>query len=75
MPIRYNKTIAHFEGACLPDEALDLIEWLRGAKAPKVDLRGCSHLHTSLLQVLLVSRPKITAPPADPFLARWVTWS
>ncbi|MBF0335898.1 MAG: hypothetical protein HQL40_20035 [Alphaproteobacteria bacterium] len=71
MPIRYEKTTAHFEGACLPDEALALIEWLNVRKSPKVDLRACEHLHAALLQVLLAARPRIVEPPADPFLARW----
>lgn len=75
MPIRYDRTVAHFEGACLPEEALELIEWLRGQKAPKVDLRACAHLHTALLQVLLAVRPKMVAPPDDPFLARWAILS
>lgn len=72
MPIRYDKSVAHFDGACLPDEALELIEWLRGCKAPKVDLRACSHLHTALLQVLLAARPQIVAPPENAVLTRWV---
>lgn len=72
MPIRYEKTTAYLEGVCAPEEALELVEWLRGRKAPKVDLKTCEHVHSSVLQVLLALKPKLAAPPAEPFLAAWV---
>jgi hypothetical protein len=73
MAIRTDKTTAHLEGVCGAEEALELLEWLRGRKAPKLDLKACEHLHTSVLQVLLALRPRLVAPPAEPFLAAWVT--
>lgn len=72
MPIRYEASTAFFEGACAPEEALELIEWLRERKRPKVNLKACEHLHTAILQVLLALRPPLSERPDDPFLAAWV---
>lgn len=72
MTIRFDKGTAVVEGVCGPEEALELLEWLRGRKTPRVNLKACDHLHTAVLQILLAVRPKLTAPPDDPFLAAWV---
>jgi hypothetical protein len=72
MPLVYEKNMARFVDACTVEEAMEFQEWLGGVKAPRVDLSACTHLHTALFQVLLAARPKLSAPPQDPFLARWV---
>lgn len=72
MPIRYEGDLARFEGACAVDEALPLAEWLETAGNARVDLAACAALHTALLQLLLVARPAVAAPPEDAFLRRWV---
>lgn len=59
------------EGVCGVEEALPLLEALAGGAA--LSLGRCTHLHTAPLQVLLALRPALRgAPPAEPFLARWV---
>lgn len=72
MPITFTKTQARFQNTCTVEEALPLLEFLNKAKAPKVDLAACTYLHTALLQLLLMARPRISAPPSDPVVARWV---
>lgn len=72
MPLVFTKTLARFEEVCTVEEALPLLEFLNKAKTPKIDLSACTYLHTALLQLLLISRPKVSAPPNDPVLARWV---
>ena len=62
----------HLEDHCTVEEALDLLEFLRGKRAPKVVLTRCAGLHAALLQVLAAARPAAIAPPADPALARAV---
>jgi len=72
MPILYPDAAAPcavFSGACAPEEADGLLEWLRNTPAPSADLSGCAGLHTALLQLLLAGRVAIAAPPGDPRLA------
>jgi hypothetical protein len=54
------------------EDAEPLATWLRDHHDGRVDLSGCTHLHTAALQALLSGRPTITAPPADEFLSRWI---
>ena len=70
MPIVYGGDTAQFLDACVVDEALDLLEWLRGQPQAKIDLETCTHLHTSLFQLILATRPGINCLPSDPFLCR-----
>jgi hypothetical protein len=73
MAIRYEADLARLEQDCAVEEALDLADWLRGQADPAVDMSACTHLHTAVLQTLLALRPRLVAPPAEPFLARWLT--
>lgn len=72
MPIRYDADLARFEAACTAEDALPLAEWLEATASPRVDLSGCTELHTALLQLLLAARPAVAAGPEDAFLACWV---
>lgn len=69
MSIRYLKKHAALEGVVGVEEAETLAQWLRQQAAPAVHLGQCTHLHASVLQVLLVLRPALKAAPADPWLA------
>ncbi|QCO18323.1 hypothetical protein D3869_24015 (plasmid) [Azospirillum brasilense] len=72
MPIRFEGHTARFEAACSIDEAIPLAEWLCAVAEPRLDLGGCTALHTALLQVLLASGRPIAVPPDDAFLKSWV---
>jgi hypothetical protein len=72
MPLVFTETLACFDGVCSVEEALPLLEFLRGNETPRVDLSACTYLHTALLQLLLTALPQMELPPADPDLARWV---
>ncbi|HEY0836751.1 MAG TPA: hypothetical protein VGE72_22765 [Azospirillum sp.] len=72
MPIRFDASLAYFEGDCTVEEALPLNDWLLAEPSPSVDLTRCTGLHTALFQLLLAARPALAAAPEDPFLARWV---
>ena len=69
MGIRYLKKHAALEGNVSVDDAEALAQWLQQQARPAVHLGKCEHVHGAVLQVLLALRPKVTAPPADPFLA------
>jgi len=72
MPLTITKTLARFEEVCTVEEALPLLEFLKGRKAAKADLSRCTYLHSALLQLLFIGGVKIVALPNDPLLARWV---
>ena len=69
MTIRYLKKHAALEGNVSVDDAEALAQWLQQQATPTVHLGKCEHLHAAVLQVLLALRPKISAAPADPWLA------
>lgn len=72
MPLVFDKKLVRFEGICMVEDAVSLIEHLRHHRAAQVDLSDCSYLHSALLQLLMVAKPKVVVPPNDTFLARWV---
>ena len=72
MPLELGDTTATLIGAVTVDEVEQLAGWLRATARPKVNLRRCSHLHTGAFQAMMRFRPKISAVPADPFLATQV---
>ena len=37
-----------------------------------IDLSGCEHLHTAVLQAIVVLKPHVSALPADPFWSRCI---
>lgn len=69
MTIRYLKKYAALEGQVGVDDAEALGQWLRNQNAPAVHLGKCEQVHAAVLQVLLALQPRISAPPADPWLA------
>lgn len=69
MTIRYLKKHAALEGVVSVEDAESLLQWLQQQASPAVHLGKCEHVHGSVLQVLLALRPRVVAPPADPWLA------
>ncbi len=72
MPLKLYKHTAVLSDAISVEESGDLAEWLRRTPEAELDLEGCSHLHTAALQAILSARPRISRPPTDEFLSRWV---
>lgn len=70
MSIRYLKKHAALEGVVSVEDAETLAQWLQKQPRPAVHLGKCEHLHAAALQVLLALRPRVSAPPADPWLAQ-----
>ena len=68
MPVTLKKTVAVLKGTCTVEEAERLLEWLVEHPGGKVNLKDCEHLHTAVLQVLMATRPRVSAEPQDPFL-------
>jgi len=57
-------------GRCGVEDAERLLELL-GQGARRVDLSGCEHLHTALVQILLAARAGLAAGGA-PMLPEWL---
>ena len=58
------------EGVCPIAEAEVLRQHLVSAKRATVDLRGCEHAHTAVVQVLLASKVQLRGPPMSDFLGK-----
>jgi hypothetical protein len=69
MTIRYLKKYAALEGHVGVDDAEALGQWLRNQNAPAVHLGKCEQVHAAVLQVLMALQPRVSAAPADPWLA------
>jgi hypothetical protein len=72
MPLKINKALVRFEDVCMVEEALPLLEFLKGRKSAKADLSRCTYVHSALLQLLFMGGVKIVALPSDPLLAGWI---
>ena len=76
MPLQLGDGTAVLTGIITIEETEPLAAWLRahGTVRPpaRVDLGGCLHLHTAVLQALLAAKVQVSVPPADPFLQEWV---
>lgn len=69
MAIRYLKKHAALEGQVTAEEAEALGLWLREQARPAVHLGKCEQMHAAVLQVLLALEPRVSAAPADAWLA------
>lgn len=70
MGIRYLKKHAALEDIVTVEDAEGLFDWLKQQPKPAVTLSKCVHVHTAVLQVLLMTRPKINGDIPDPLLQR-----
>lgn len=73
MPLRFEDNTVYFEENCAVEEALVLAEYSRDHPGTQADLRNCTYLHTSLMQVLLAMQITCVTLPEEPFMARWLT--
>jgi hypothetical protein len=72
LPLELDERTATLTGAVTVDEVEPFVAWLRATPKGRVNLRACTHLHTGVVQAMLVFGPKVSAPPTDGFLAEWV---
>ncbi|GJE27660.1 hypothetical protein [Methylobacterium organophilum] len=69
MPLDLRDDCVLLTGHCPIEEAERLLDVLRGAADPVVDLSGLEQAHTAVLQVLMAAAPTIRGCPADPAAA------
>ncbi|MDR3374194.1 MAG: hypothetical protein P4L98_10745 [Ancalomicrobiaceae bacterium] len=69
MPLAFEEGIVRFEGHCLVEEALALVDCFKTSPLPIVHLDRCLSMHAALLQVLASARPEIATLPEGRALA------
>jgi hypothetical protein len=72
MTVRLDGGVAWLEAACGVEDAEALLTCLLSSGASVVDVSNATHLHASVLQVLLAFGPTVAGAPADPFLRRFI---
>jgi hypothetical protein len=72
MSITYRKTGAVFTEFIAVDEAEPLLEWLQKRKSAKIDFGECTHVHASVVQVLLAAGAQVSVWPQDEDLKMWL---
>lgn len=68
MAVDYLKRSVRLSGVVTVEDAEPLLLWLKENPRGKVNLMPCSHLHTAVLQALLVGRATVSAWPTAPDL-------
>lgn len=58
MTVRVEERVIHLTGRCLAEDAEPLLELLSSG-LDEVDLAGCEHLHTALVQLLMAAHANI----------------
>ena len=61
------------DGNCSVEDAEPLFQLLQATPAATIDWTRCTHLHTALVQLLLVVGPTFTGPCGDSFVDRWLS--
>lgn len=72
MSLRIEGSLIRIEGRCRLEEAETLLDALLRLDSPRVDLTGCTALHTAVVQILLASRVPVAGQPDAPFLVRHI---
>ncbi len=72
MPIKYKNKVAIFKDFIGIEEAEKLLDWIRENKDGHINLAGCTHIHTSILQILMASGIPIKEWPAQPQFEMWL---
>lgn len=71
MALEFKKNKAIFKEIVNVEEAEPLFEWFLKVKKPEVDMTECSHIHTAVLQLLMIFKPKLILPK-DEGLKLWL---
>lgn len=61
------------DGRCPVEDAEPLGQLLQATPDAPCDWTRCSHLHTAVVQVIMVARPRLIGPCGDSWVEGWVT--
>ena len=74
MPMDLSETAAVLSGICEVAEAETLLAWLQAHPEGPVDVSGCEHAHTAIVQVLIAARPAVIGAPGGAGGAEAPAW-
>ncbi|MGP3699553.1 hypothetical protein [Rhodobacter sp. NSM] len=72
MSVDGDNNLIRLRGTCGMEDAETLFARLQGCTAPAVDVTEVEGLHTAVVQVLLLMRPRLVGPAPDRFLQDWL---
>jgi hypothetical protein len=72
MGLEFRKKLVLLSDSVGVEDAEQLLEWLQGKPAAKVDLSACTHLHPANIQVLLAAGVPVCSWPQDAALVDWL---
>jgi len=70
-----NGTTLVLDGVITAEDTDQFMTSLKEYPELTVDLSACEHLHTAVLQAILILKPIVSAMPADPFWSRCIAIS
>jgi len=73
MPTQYDGDTIVMKGVCAIEDVDELMKYLQEHPHARVDLTGCEHMHTALLQLLMHHRVSVLGNSYSPFIWKWVT--
>lgn len=71
MAVEYLDNKAIFRETVTIEEAEELFNWLLSKGEAEIDMTECSHIHTSVLQIILLFKPKLNLPDDSDF-KKWI---
>ena len=72
MALNYHDKTLTLSDIVSVEDAETLLDLRQKHPKAKLDLSACTHLHAACLQVLMASRPVVSAWPSAPNLALWL---
>ncbi len=72
MAIEYQGDTAILKGICTIEEAEDFFEWLKNEPSPCVNMEEMEHIHTAILQGILLVKPTIKGIKENTFWGRFI---
>lgn len=73
MSILLDEHVATLNGNCSVEEAEPLYEWLLRHPSGEVVLHNLKHMHTAVLQVLVMAKPPVRfSGDVSVFIATWI---
>lgn len=63
------------DGVVTAEDTDNFVAYLKDCPGLSIDMSACEHLHTAVLQAILVLQPHISAMPVDPFWSRCISIS
>ena len=65
-------TVIELDGVCSMEDADVLLQHLLAAPLAAIDWRCCDGAHTSVVQLMLVSKAELIGPPRSEFLRNFI---